>query len=49
MLNVNSYFDDKVKSIAFQGQKLATTLGVMGIGKFTFATSHFETMNLNSE
>ena len=46
MLNVNSYFDDKVKSIAFQGQELATTVGVMDIGEFTFGTSQFETMTV---
>ena len=46
MLNVNSYFDDKVKSIAFQGQDLATTVGVMDIGEFTFGTSQFETMTV---
>ena len=46
MLNVNSYFDDKVKSIAFQGKILATTVGVMDIGEFTFATSQYETMTV---
>jgi uncharacterized protein YaiE (UPF0345 family) len=32
MLSVNSYFDDNVKSIAFQGKTLSTTVGVMDIG-----------------
>jgi uncharacterized protein YaiE (UPF0345 family) len=31
MLCVNSYFNDQVKSIAFQGKILATTVGVMDI------------------
>jgi len=42
MLSINSYFDDHVKSIAFQGKTNATTVGVMDIGEFTFGTSQYE-------
>ena len=46
MLSVTSYFDDNVKSIAFQGKTLATTVGVMDIGAFTFGTSQYEVMTI---
>jgi uncharacterized protein YaiE (UPF0345 family) len=46
MLSVNSYFDDNVKSIAFQGKTLNTTVGVMDIGEFTFGTSKYEVMTI---
>ena len=46
MLSVTSYFDDNVKSIAFQGKSLATTVGVMDIGTFTFGTSQYEVMTI---
>ena len=46
MLSVNAYFDDKVKSIAFQGKTLSTTVGVMDIGEFTFGTSQYEVMTV---
>jgi uncharacterized protein YaiE (UPF0345 family) len=46
MLSINSYFNDKVKSIAFQGQTKATTVGVMDLGEFTFGTSQYEVMTV---
>ncbi|MCO4836882.1 MAG: pyrimidine/purine nucleoside phosphorylase [Oceanospirillaceae bacterium] len=46
MLSINSYFDDNVKSIAFQGKTKATTVGVMDIGAFTFGTSQYEVMTV---
>ncbi|MDB9958227.1 pyrimidine/purine nucleoside phosphorylase [Oceanospirillaceae bacterium] len=46
MLSINSYFDDHVKSIAFQGKTNATTVGVMDIGEFTFDTSQYEVMTV---
>ena len=46
MLSVNSYFDDNVKSIAFQGKTLTTTVGVMDVGEFTFGTSQYEVMTV---
>jgi hypothetical protein len=32
MFNVNQYFDGKVASIAFAGEQLAATVGVMAAG-----------------
>ena len=46
MLSINSYFDDNVKSIAFQGKTLTTTVGVMDVGEFTFGTSQYEVMTI---
>ena len=46
MLSVNAYFEDQVISIAFQGETLATTVGVMSVGEFTFGTSQYERMTV---
>ena len=46
MLSVNAYFEDQVMSIAFQGESLATTVGVMSVGEFTFGTSQYERMTM---
>ena len=46
MLSVNAYFEDQVMSIAFQGESLATTVGVMSVGEFTFGTSQYERMTV---
>ncbi len=48
MFNVNEYFDGKVASIAFQGEKLASTVGVMAPGEYTFGTSQNEVMTVIS-
>ncbi len=48
MFNVNEYFDGNVKSIAFQGEKLPATVGVMAPGEYEFATSQKETMSVVS-
>lgn len=48
MFDVNEYFDGKVKSIAFQGEKLPATVGVMAVGDYEFGTSQFETMKVVS-
>ena len=48
MLNVNEYFDGKVKSIGLQTQSLPATVGVMAPGEYTFGTSQFETMTVIS-
>ncbi len=48
MFDVNEYFDGKVKSIAFQGETLPTTVGVMAVGEYEFSTSQFETMTVIS-
>jgi uncharacterized protein YaiE (UPF0345 family) len=44
----NQYFDGKVASLAFKGEKLATTVGVMAPGEYTFDTSQKETMTVVS-
>ncbi len=48
MFDVNEYFDGKVKSIAFQGETLASTVGVMAPGDYEFGTSQKETMTVVS-
>jgi len=48
MLNVNEYFDGKVKSIAFQTKTLPATVGVMAIGEYEFDTSKHETITVVS-
>ncbi|WP_096087848.1 pyrimidine/purine nucleoside phosphorylase [Agaribacterium haliotis] len=46
MLKSNEYFDGKVKSIAFQGETLPSTVGVMDIGDYEFGTSQNEVMTV---
>ncbi|MEI8634590.1 pyrimidine/purine nucleoside phosphorylase [Vibrio sp. PP-XX7] len=48
MLEVNSYFDGKVKSIALQTKTLPATVGVMAVGEYEFATHKKETMTIVS-
>ncbi|WP_017445552.1 pyrimidine/purine nucleoside phosphorylase [Gayadomonas joobiniege] len=48
MFDVNSYFDGKVKSIAFEGEQLPTTVGVMAAGDYEFSTSKKEVMTVIS-
>lgn len=48
MLTVNDYFDGNVKSISFQGQPLAASVGVMAPGEYEFGTSQKETMTVVS-
>ncbi|MBF0434498.1 MAG: pyrimidine/purine nucleoside phosphorylase [Magnetococcales bacterium] len=48
MLNVNEYFDGKVKSIGFQTATLRATVGVMMPGEYEFGTSQKETMTVVS-
>lgn len=48
MFDVNEYFEGNVKSIAFQGEKLPATVGVMAAGEYEFGTSQFETMTVIS-
>ncbi len=48
MLEVNSYFDDKVKSIALDNKQGQLTVGVMNVGDYTFGTSQHETMTVVS-
>ncbi|MCL4125376.1 UNVERIFIED_CONTAM: hypothetical protein GTU68_008198 [Idotea baltica] len=46
MLSVNSYFEDKVKSIGFEQNSNAISVGVMLPGKYTFGTNAAEKMTV---
>ena len=46
MPEINQYFDGQVVSIAYQGEHLATTVGVMQSGRYTFNTTQHETMSI---
>ena len=46
MFEVNEYFEGNVKSIAFQGEELPTTVGVMAPGEYEFGTSKDEVMTV---
>lgn len=48
MFKVNSYFDGKVQSIGFEGEKLPATVGVMAPGDYEFGTQQKETMTVVS-
>jgi uncharacterized protein YaiE (UPF0345 family) len=48
MLDVNEYFDGKVKSIALQTASLPATVGVMAPGEYTFGTNCKEVMTVIS-
>jgi uncharacterized protein YaiE (UPF0345 family) len=47
-LKVNEYFEGKVKSIAFQGQRYNSTVGVMTPGEYEFSTGKAEIMTVIS-
>ncbi|HEY9037275.1 MAG TPA: pyrimidine/purine nucleoside phosphorylase [Pseudomonadales bacterium] len=48
MFKVNNYFDGNVTSIAFKGEKLPATVGVMAPGEYEFGTSQKEVMTVIS-
>lgn len=48
MLDVNEYFDGKVKSISLQTRTLPATVGVMAPGNYTFGTDCKEIMTVVS-
>lgn len=48
MFQVNAYFDGNVASIAFKGETLPATVGVMAPGDYEFSTSQHETMTVVS-
>lgn len=48
MLEVNEYFDGKVKSISLQTETLPATVGVMSPGEYEFGTSQKETVTVVS-
>ena len=48
MFKVNQYFDGKGASIAFAGEQLPATVGVMAPGEYEFGTSQHEVMTVIS-
>jgi len=48
MFRINRYFDDQVVSIAFAGEELPATVGVMAPGEYQFSTSQHETVTVIS-
>ncbi len=48
MLNVNEYFDGKVKSIGFENHEGRVTAGVMTPGEYEFGTREDERMKVVS-
>ncbi len=48
MLEVNEYFDGKVKSIGFATDTLPATVGVMAPGDYEFSTSEREVVSVVS-
>ncbi|NIF23439.1 pyrimidine/purine nucleoside phosphorylase [Candidatus Pantoea multigeneris] len=49
MLNVNEYFDGKVKSIGFEADTIGrASVGVMAAGEYTFGTAQPEEMTVVS-
>ncbi|WP_426415341.1 pyrimidine/purine nucleoside phosphorylase [Aestuariirhabdus sp. LZHN29] len=46
MFQTNQYFDGRVISIAFEGESLPATVGVMAPGDYEFGTSQKETMTV---
>ncbi|MDT8451459.1 MAG: pyrimidine/purine nucleoside phosphorylase [Gammaproteobacteria bacterium] len=48
MLTVNEYFDGHIKSIAFTGETLPATVGVMAPGEYVFNTAEREKMTVIS-
>ncbi|WP_191602810.1 pyrimidine/purine nucleoside phosphorylase [Marinomonas algicola] len=47
-LAVNSYFDDRVKSIALENAEGSSTVGVMTVGEYAFGTVKREYMTVVS-
>ena len=48
MFQVNEYFDGKVKSLAFENEEGAATMGVIAEGEYVFNTSCLEVMRVVS-
>ncbi len=48
MFKVNQYFDGKVTAIAFAGEQLPATVGVMAPGDYQFSTSQLEVLTIVS-
>jgi len=48
MLQVNEYFDGKVKSIGLENEEGKSTIGVMEAGEYEFGTATVEYMTVTS-
>tara|TARA_R110000868_G_scaffold145181_2_gene365115 strand:+ start:10012 stop:10293 length:282 start_codon:yes stop_codon:yes gene_type:complete len=48
MFKTNTYFDNKVVSLAFNNEEGNATVGVMAAGEYTFATTSIEYMTVIS-
>ncbi len=48
MIDVNEYFDGKVKSLSLQTDSLPATVGVMQAGEYTFNTADKEAVTVVS-
>jgi len=48
MFKTNEYFEGKVKSIAFNTEEGAATIGVMAAGEYEFGTTTVEYMTVTS-
>lgn len=48
MLQVNEYFDGKVKSIGLENKEGKSTIGVMEAGEYEFGTATVEYMTVSS-
>ncbi len=48
MFKTNTYFDNKVMSMAFANEEGTATVGVMASGEYTFNTSSIEYMTVIS-
>lgn len=48
MFTVNEYFDGRVKSLGFNNEGGAVTIGVMDKGEYEFGTSSVEYMTVTS-
>lgn len=48
MFKTNTYFDNKVVSIAFENEEGTATVGVMAPGEYTFNTTSVEYMTVVS-
>ena len=46
MLEINEYFEGKVKSIGFRSENGPVSSGVMAVGAYTFSTSQHELMKV---
>lgn len=46
MISINEYFDGNVKSLGYETASGNSSLGVMEVGNYEFATSKHETMTV---